>query len=88
MIRDYSNWGNFMLPKPTTKHQQRNSQGQHFVMRFDGASNVQQSIRRTLKLDPRMIRFGVVRRGSSLDQIKEVPGKVDWNNSRESDVTL
>ena len=32
-----------------------------------------------LGLDPRMIKFGVVKMGSTLQEIKDVAGKVQWN---------
>ena len=40
------------------------------------------AIRRTLGLDPRMIRFSVVKLGDRLDRISEVEGHVQWNNRR------
>ncbi|KAL4809414.1 ribosomal protein S6 [Aspergillus unguis] len=80
VIRGYTNWGVFRLPKVTTKHQARYTDGHHFIMRFDAASPVQLGIRRTLALDPRMIRFSVVKLGDKLDEIKDVPGRVEWND--------
>lgn len=49
-------------------------------MRFDSSGPVQQEVRRTLGLDPRMIRFSVVKLGSKLEEIKDVEGKVKWND--------
>ena len=49
-------------------------------MRFDSSGAVQSSIRRTLGLDPRMINFSVVKLGDKLEEIKDVEGKVKWNN--------
>jgi small subunit ribosomal protein S6 len=49
-------------------------------MRFDSSGSVQSSIRRTLGLDPRMINFAVVKLGDKLEEIKDVKGKVEWNN--------
>lgn len=51
-------------------------------MRFDSSAQAQQNIRRTLGLDPRMIRFSIVKLGSKLDEIKDVSGKVEWNKTR------
>ncbi|GES59124.1 37S ribosomal protein Mrp17 [Aspergillus terreus] len=82
VVRGYTNWGTFRLPKPTTKHQARYTEGQHFIMRFDASGAVQTAVRRTLGLDPRMIRFSVVKLGDKLEEIKDVDGKVEWNNSR------
>ncbi|PWY77374.1 hypothetical protein BO70DRAFT_363315 [Aspergillus heteromorphus CBS 117.55] len=82
VVRGFTNWGTFRLPKPTTKHQARYTDGQHFIMRFDTAGPVQSAIRRTLALDPRMIRFSVVKLGDKLEEVKHVDGKVEWNNNR------
>jgi small subunit ribosomal protein S6 len=49
-------------------------------MRFDSSGSVQSSIRRTLGLDPRMINFSVVKLGDKLEEIKDIEGKVEWNN--------
>lgn len=51
-------------------------------MRFDASGPVQASVRRTLGLDPRMINFSVVKLGDKLEEIKDVEGKVGWNNNR------
>lgn len=51
-------------------------------MRFDSSGPVQSSVRRTLGLDPRMINFSVVKLGDKLPEIKDVEGKVEWNNIR------
>lgn len=82
VIRGYTNWGVFRLPKVTTKHQARYSEGHHFIMRFDSSGPVQTSIRRTLGLDPRMINFSVVKLGDKLEEIKDIEGKVQWNKTR------
>ncbi|PYH99317.1 hypothetical protein BO71DRAFT_314163 [Aspergillus ellipticus CBS 707.79] len=82
VVRGFTNWGTFRLPKPTTKHQARYTEGQHFLMRFDTAGPVQSAIRRTLALDPRMIRFSVVKLGDKLEEIKDIEGTAEWNNTR------
>lgn len=51
-------------------------------MRFDASGPVQSAVRRTLGLDPRMVRFSVVKLGDKLEEIKHVDGKVEWNNNR------
>ena len=51
-------------------------------MRFDSSGPVQAAVRRTLGLDPRMIRFSVVKLGDKLQEIKDVEGKVEWRNTR------
>ncbi|KAH8704066.1 37S ribosomal protein Mrp17 [Talaromyces proteolyticus] len=79
VVRGYTNWGTFTLPRPTTKHQARYSEGWHFIMRFDASGPVQAAVRRTLSLDPRMIRFSVVKLGTKLEDINDVPGRVEWN---------
>jgi small subunit ribosomal protein S6 len=83
VVRGYTNWGTFRLPKPTTKHQARYTDGHHFIMRFDASGAVQSAVRRTLGLDPRMIRFSVVKLGDKLEEIKDVEGKAEWTNARK-----
>ncbi|PGH11276.1 ribosomal protein S6 [Polytolypa hystricis UAMH7299] len=88
VVRGMTNWGPFRLPKPTTKHQSRYTVGHHFIMRFDSSSAAQASVKRTLGLDPRMIRFGIVKLGNTLDDIKEVPGSVEWNDTKSREVQV
>jgi small subunit ribosomal protein S6 len=57
-------------------------------MRFDASGAVQTSIRRTLGLDPRMINFSVVKLGDKLEEIKDIDGKVQWNNTRSITDTI
>lgn len=51
-------------------------------MRFDASGPVQSAVRRTLSLDPRMIRFSVIKIGDKLEEINDVPGRVDWNGTK------
>lgn len=57
-------------------------------MRFDASGPVQAAVRRTLSLDPRMIRFSVVKLGSKLEEIKDVDGRVEWNNNQNLSDTI
>lgn len=50
-------------------------------MRFDCSPPTQEVVRKKLGLDPRMIKFGVVKMGSTLDAIKDIEGKVQWTRS-------
>ncbi|KAL2828424.1 37S ribosomal protein Mrp17 [Aspergillus cavernicola] len=84
VVRGYTNWGIFRLPSPTTKHQARYTDGHHFIMRFDSAGPVQSAVRRTLSLDPRMIRFSVVKLGDKLEEVKDAGGKVEWKKFNRS----
>ncbi|KAI9879857.1 MAG: hypothetical protein M1830_006709 [Pleopsidium flavum] len=78
VIRGITNWGHFLLPKPTRKHQAKHYSGYYFIMRFDSSGEVQEKVRTTLGLDPRMIKFGVVKLGATLEEIKDVKGRVEW----------
>ncbi|TKX25727.1 putative 37S ribosomal protein [Elsinoe australis] len=79
VIRGITNWGTFLLPKPQRRHNALHHFGHHFIVRFDSSSRTQHAVRRTLGLDPRMIRYSVVKLGSTLDQIKDVAGQAQWN---------
>ena len=58
-------------------------------MRFDSNADTQHLVRKTLKLEPRLLRFSVVKLGHRLDQIANVGGEADeWKgfmNSRGQD---
>ncbi len=88
VIRGIKNWGQFDLPRPTTKHQTQHHQGHYFVMQFDGSAKVQHEVRRLLGLDPRMIRFSVVKVGDKLGgvngAIEQVTGDIPWNSSSQN----
>ncbi|KAI5837057.1 ribosomal protein S6 [Morchella snyderi] len=75
VVRGYTNWERLLLPKKTHKHQGTHTHGQYFVMRFDANSATQGEIRRTLKLDPRMVSFSVVKLGTKLEEVAEVAGR-------------
>ncbi|KAK5167580.1 uncharacterized protein LTR77_007279 [Saxophila tyrrhenica] len=81
VVRGITNWGTFLLPKPARKAGTTYHQGQYFILRFDSSAKTQHAVRRTLGLDPRMIRFSVVKMGSKLDEIAEVRGKAEWEGA-------
>ncbi|KAK0925557.1 hypothetical protein LTR91_009342 [Friedmanniomyces endolithicus] len=64
VIRGITNWGTFLLPKPARKQGAIYNQGHYFILRFDSSAQTQHAVRRTLGLDPRMIRYSVVKMGS------------------------
>ncbi|KFX86673.1 hypothetical protein V495_06775 [Pseudogymnoascus sp. VKM F-4514 (FW-929)] len=79
-IRGITNWGVTALPKRTTKHQAVYHDGHHFVMRYDANSAVQDQVRKTLSLDPRMIKFGSVKLGDGkLDTLSRIGGSIPWS---------
>ena len=95
VIRGLTNWGPFLLPKPTTKHQALHHTGHYFVMRFDASATTQQSIRNSLGLDPRMIRFSVVKIGDRLGgseprtrqgAMEDIPGQTyaEWKVQKDN----
>ncbi|KAL6709088.1 hypothetical protein ACN47E_001904 [Coniothyrium glycines] len=75
VVRGVSNWGTFLLPKAAKKLQTTHHYGHHFIMRFDAGARTQHSLRRTMSLDPRLIRYSVVKMGTKFEEIKDVPGK-------------
>ncbi|KAK3631415.1 hypothetical protein LTR56_006132 [Elasticomyces elasticus] len=82
VIRGITNWGTFLLPKPARKQGAIYDQGHYFILRFDSGAQTQHAVRRTLGLDPRMIRYSVVKMGSKLEEIADVAGKAEWENDR------
>ncbi|KAM3422944.1 hypothetical protein BST61_g427 [Cercospora zeina] len=81
VVRGITNWGTFTLPNPARKQGATYREGHYFILRFDSSAKTQHAVRRTLGLDPRMIRYSVVKMGSKLEEIKDVAGKADWGIS-------
>ncbi|KAB2581305.1 putative 37s ribosomal protein mrp17 protein [Lasiodiplodia theobromae] len=80
VVRGVTNWGVFQLPKPFRKHQVTHYAGHHFIIRFDASPRAQHALRRTMGLDPRLIRHSVVKLGSKLEDIVDVPGVAPWGS--------
>ncbi|KAI9695839.1 MAG: hypothetical protein M1820_008394 [Bogoriella megaspora] len=80
VVRGITNWGTFLLPKPLRVHQVLHHRGHYFIMRFDSGARTQHAVRKTIGLDPRMIRFSVVKMGFTLDKIKDVGGTAEWGS--------
>ncbi|KAF1957728.1 37S ribosomal protein-like protein Mrp17 [Byssothecium circinans] len=74
VVRGVTNWGTFLLPKPTRKLQSTHNVGHHFIMRFDASARTQHSLRKTMSLDPRLIRYSIVKMGTKFEEIKDVGG--------------
>ena len=84
IVRGITNWGPYLLTKPTKKNQARHDSGHHFILRFDASPSVQALVKKTVAVDPRMIRCGIVKMGERLKDIVEAKGVVDWQRSRQS----
>ncbi|CAG8980683.1 hypothetical protein HYALB_00007175 [Hymenoscyphus albidus] len=83
-IRGIQNWGEFALPKRTRKHQAQYTSGHYFIMRYDGSSRIQDDVRTTLGLDPRMIKFTNVKLGDgTLESISKIGGNVAWKERED-----
>ncbi|KAL9048899.1 MAG: hypothetical protein Q9162_007491 [Coniocarpon cinnabarinum] len=80
VVRGVTNWGTFLLPKPLRRYQTMHHTGHYFVMRFDSSVQTQHDVQRTLKLDPRLLRYGIVKMGKTLQDIADIGGKVEWND--------
>jgi len=79
VIRGITNWGVFHLPNPTRgkKGKTTHHAGHYFIMRFDSDARTQHGLRRTLALEPRLLRYSVVKLGQKLGDIANVPGEVE-----------
>ncbi|KAF2252337.1 37S ribosomal protein Mrp17 [Trematosphaeria pertusa] len=78
VVRGVTNWGTFLLPKPAKKLQTTHHVGHHFIMRFDASARTQHALRRTMSLDPRLIRYSIVKMGTKFEEIKDVPGTASF----------
>ena len=47
-------------------------------MRFDASPATQRLVYKTVAIDPRMLRTGMVRIGETLDEISKVGGRAEW----------
>ena len=57
-------------------------------MRFDTDGRTQHVVRRTMSLDPRLLRYSIVKMGDKLDEICEVGGHTkEWSNVQGSEGT-
>lgn len=83
-MRGVTNWGVFQLPKPFRKHQVTHYTGHHFILRFDSSPRIQHALRRTMGLDPRLIRYSVVKLGEKLEDISDVPGVAPWGSGESA----
>lgn len=72
VIRSIQNWDKRLLPTRVKKNQAAYDRAYHFVMRFDGNAAAQAEVRRTLALDPRMVRFSVVKLADKLETVVKV----------------
>ncbi|KAL9611101.1 MAG: hypothetical protein Q9167_004234 [Letrouitia subvulpina] len=90
VVRGLTNWGTFLLTKPTKKHQMRQDSGHHFILRFDASPDVQMKMRKAVAIDPRMIRCGVVKLGKkgTLGEICAVPGRVEWRKPAVAEMAM
>lgn len=79
VIRGITNWGPYLLAKPKVRSQVLHDSGHHFIMRFDCSPKTQELVRKTVAIDPRMLRCGVVKLGSTLKEIMDMPGHVAWS---------
>ncbi|KAI9671350.1 MAG: hypothetical protein M1831_004259 [Alyxoria varia] len=83
VVRGLTNWGTFLLPKPLRKHGTKHHAGHYFILRFDCSADAQHTVKRTLSLDPRMIRYSLVKMGRTLEDIKDVGGDANWGEGRK-----
>lgn len=86
-MRGITNWGTYLLAKPKVRIQTLQDSGHHFIMRFDCSPVAQRHMRKTIAIDPRMLRCGVVRLGKTLEDIHDVKGTVPWRRPHVEDNT-
>lgn len=83
VIRGITNWGPFLLTKPKVRAQILQDSGHHFIMRYDCSPEANRAVQKTVAIDPRTLRCGVVKLGSTLAEIADVPRHVPWRKNRE-----
>ncbi|CBX96467.1 hypothetical protein IAQ61_005661 [Plenodomus lingam] len=78
VVRGVTNWGTFLLPHPAKKLQSTHHYGHHFIMRFDASARAQHTLRKTMSLDPRLIRYSIVKMGTKFEEIKDIGGEAKF----------
>lgn len=63
VVRTYEDWGTMILPKRIRKHQTTNVHGRYWLMHFDTNPAVVGELRRTMSLDPRIVRANLFKLG-------------------------
>ncbi|MCJ1461947.1 hypothetical protein MMC07_000547 [Pseudocyphellaria aurata] len=87
VIRGITNWGPYLLAKPKVRAQVLHDSGHHVIMRFDCSPKAQEMVRKSVAIDPRMLRCGVVKLGGTLKEIMNVPGEAAWRrHPQDSDL--
>lgn len=82
-IRGMKNWGVFSLPKKTRKHQAQYVDGHYWIMRYDASVSTSDDVRKTLGLDPRMIKFSTVKLGDgTLASLSKLGGDILWREGK------
>lgn len=82
MIRGLQNHGVYALPRPVVRHQMKHDKGHHFVMRYDASADAHAGVRRTMRLDPRVIRSGHVKVSDQKLEGMSGFGGVKWDAIR------
>ncbi|KAK3937983.1 ribosomal protein S6 [Diplogelasinospora grovesii] len=78
VVRDIKNWGVFMLPRATSRHQVRYTRGHYFVLRYDAGVSTHEAVRSTLAVDPRVIRAAGVKLGDGKLETLSRLGPINW----------
>ena len=84
VIRSVANWGQSLLSAPVRRNMQRHEFGHHTVMRFDCAPGTQAAVKKMLMVDPRVIKWTLVRLGDGTLAGGREYADVEWTR-RESD---
>ncbi|KAK7728365.1 mitochondrial ribosomal small subunit component [Diaporthe eres] len=81
VVRSVDNWGVFALPRAVSKNQALHHNGHYFAMRYDASAAAQGIVRRTINLDPRVIRSTSVKLGDGKLESLSRFGQISWANS-------
>lgn len=81
VVRGIANWGVSALPRPLSVHQLKQTHGHYFVMRYDASSGIHDTIRSTLRLEPRMIRSAHVKLGDGRLESEARFGAPKWKTA-------
>ncbi|KAG7529409.1 hypothetical protein FFLO_05681 [Filobasidium floriforme] len=69
VVRDIRNLGSRTLPMRMRRHQQYYTEGDHFSMLFDTSPPVLATLNESLKNDPGVIRWTMLRKGTTIKDL-------------------
>jgi len=79
VVRKLTSWGTLSLPQRMRRHQQYHTVGDYWTMAFDASPKLLNTLRRSMRDDPRVIRCTVLKQGERVQDIVGLKTKTTFN---------